>query len=153
MIGLAGALGGFAAYSFYSIPHMAAEGEPGRSCIWKWFIELKNPSGDCQDPACHDNQEMFRLATQAVQRWLFMDSLTYRKGSETTCCIHSKGKWIYCEGQKWKDSRVSSESRIIRSSFVDTSIPLFLLSSSYIRLQPITRIIQRKRIKSMQRTL
>ncbi|KAK8792293.1 hypothetical protein WA171_002545, partial [Blastocystis sp. BT1] len=58
MVGLAGTLGGFVAYSLYSTPHMMAEGEP----------DLKNPSVDCQDPACHDNQEMFHLATEAVKR-------------------------------------------------------------------------------------
>jgi hypothetical protein len=33
MVGLAGTLGGFVAYSLYSTPHMMAEGEPGSGCV------------------------------------------------------------------------------------------------------------------------
>ena len=45
---------------------------------------------DCGDPSCHDKQEMFRMATEAVSSTTHKLGFTGRKGREATRCIHTK---------------------------------------------------------------
>lgn len=80
----------------------------------------KSPFMDCGDPSCHDKQEMFRMATEAVSSTTHILGFTGREGREATRCIHEEGERVYRPRRKGQSPRVPSHARTAGTPFLDS---------------------------------
>ncbi|KAK8816434.1 hypothetical protein WA556_001379, partial [Blastocystis sp. ATCC 50177/Nand II] len=84
---VATALGGFGLYYLYSSPHILADEEQNAP---------KSPFMDCGDPSCHDKQEMFRMATEAVSKKAVKQPAAYTKKENEFTVRDEKGNLHEC---------------------------------------------------------
>lgn len=65
-------------------------------------IIFLDPIPDCNNPACHDTQEMFRLTTESVSSEFFtVRSVTTREGCKAAFCVYAERKWVHCTRCRW----------------------------------------------------